>query len=126
MDKNAGLSYSEWQVMELLWKRPCTLMELVSELGNSIGWSKSTVATIVRRMDEKSIICHTEQGRTKTFHPNITREAVAAQETDSLLQRAYYGSVGLLVSAMAERNTLSKADIHELYDILRKAEGDAK
>lgn len=44
-----------------------TLMELVEILGKTVGWSKSTVATIVRRMEEKGIIRYEEQGRTQMF-----------------------------------------------------------
>ena len=36
------------------------------------------------------------------------------------------GSIGMLVNAMAQQNGLTKADIDELYAILRKAEEDAK
>ena len=126
MEKQAVLSASEWQVMQQLWKRPHTLMELVAVLEKDIGWSKSTVATMVRRMEEKGIISYTEQGRTKVFSPTISREDVAARETNSLLRRAYNGSIGMLVNAMAKRNDLTKADIEELYEILRKAEEDAK
>lgn len=123
MEKQAVLSASEWKIMELLWQRPYTLMELVAELGQTIGWSKSTVATMLRRMEEKGIISYTEQGRTKMFSPALSREDVAARETESLLRRAYHGSVGLLVSAMAQRNDLTKEDIAELYAILQEAEG---
>ena len=126
MDKQAVLSASEWQVMQQLWKRPHTLMELVAVLEKDIGWSKSTVATMVRRMEEKGIISYTEQGRTKVFSPTLSREDVAARETNSLLRRAYNGSIGMLVNAMAQRNDLTKEDIEELYEILRKAEEDAK
>ena len=126
MEKQAVLSASEWQVMQLLWKRPHTLMELVAVLEKDIGWSKSTVATMVRRMEEKGIISYTEQGRTKVFSPALSREDVAARETNSLLRRAYNGSIGMLVNAMAQRNDLTKEDIEELYEILRKAEEDAK
>ena len=126
MEKHTTLSHSEWLVMECLWKRPHTLMELVASLGNSAGWSKSTVATMVRRMEEKGIITYAEQGRTKIFSPVLSREAVTARETKNLLSRAYHGSIGMLVSAMAQSNSLTKADIDELYEILRKAEEDAK
>lgn len=126
MERQATLNHSEWLVMEYLWEKPCTLMELVAALGTTVGWSKSTVATVVRRMEEKGIISHVEQGRTKIFSPILSREDVTARETKNLLQRAYNGSVGLLVSAMAESNTLTKADIDELYEILKKAEEDAK
>ena len=126
MEKQAVLSASEWQVMQQLWKRPHTLMELVAVLEKDIGWSKSTVATMVRRMEEKGIISYTEQGRTKVFSPTLSREDVAARETNSLLRRAYNGSIGMLVNAMAQHKGLTKADIDELYEILRKAEEDAK
>ena len=126
MEKQAVLSASEWQVMQQLWKRPHTLMELGAVLEKDIGWSKSTVATMVRRMEEKGIISYTEQGRTKVFSPTLSREDVAARETNSLLRRAYNGSIGMLVNAMAQRNDLTKEDIEELYEILRKAEEDAK
>ncbi len=126
MEKQAVLSASEWKIMELLWQRPYTLMELVAELGQTIGWSKSTVATMLRRMEEKAIIFYTEQGRTKMFSPALSREDVAARETNRLLHRAYNGSIGMLVNAMAQRNDLTKEDIEELYEILRKAEEEAK
>lgn len=126
MEKQPTLNHSEWLVMEYLWQKPHTLMELVAALGESAGWSKSTVATVVRRMEEKGIVSHTEQGRTKLFAPALNRADVTARETRSLLQRAYNGSVGLLVSTMAESKRLTKADIDELYAILKKAEEDAQ
>ena len=116
------LSASEWRVMEALWTGPKTLMELVRQLGDSAGWAKSTVTTMVRRMEEKGLIAYEQSGRAKVFRAAVSREAVAAAETDSLLQRAYHGSVGLLVNALAERESLTQADIDELYAVLRKAE----
>ncbi len=126
MEKRSVLTQSEWLLMEQLWQSPHTLMELVELMCDSVGWSKSTVATMVRRMEEKGVISYEEHGRTKVFSPAVTRETVSIQETKSLLQRAYNGSLGLLVSTMAQRNGLTKADIDELYDILRKAEEEAK
>lgn len=126
MEKQTILTQGEWQLMQLIWQRPHTLMELVEELGRTVGWSKSTVATMVRRMEEKGILRYEEQGRTKTFFPTVSREDAAARETDSLLHRVYHGSIGLLVSNMAQRNSLSKEEIDELYEILRQAKEDAQ
>ena len=120
--ERSSLSASEWRVMEVLWTGPKTLMELVRELGGSAGWAKSTVTTMIRRMEEKGLITYEQSGRAKVFHPAVSRDAVAAAETDSLLERAYHGSVGLLVNAMAERASLSREDIDDLYAVLRKAE----
>lgn len=121
-----SISPNEWRIMELLWQSPLTLMELVRRLGQSEGWAKSTVTTMVRRMESKGLICHEEEGRTKTFCAAVEREEVVATETNSLLRRAYDGSIGLLVSAMARRNDLTRSDIEELYAVLQRAEEEIK
>ena len=125
-DKRGPLSPSEWRVMECLWTGPKTLMELVRALKDSADWAKSTVTTMVRRMEEKGLIDYETSGRAKVFRAALAREDAAAVETDSLLERAFHGSVGLLVSCLVDRSSLSKADIDELYAILDRAEEEAK
>ena len=120
------LSPSEWRVMECLWTGPKTLMELVRALRDSAGWAKSTVTTMVRRMEEKGLIDYETEGRTKVFRAALAREDAAAAETDSLLARAFHGSVGLLVSSLVGPRTPTRADIDELYAILDKAEEESK
>lgn len=120
------ISPAEWRVMEALWEAPKTLMELVRELGASAGWAKSTVTTMLRRMEEKNLITYDTPGRAKVFRPVVQRGEVVAAQTDSLLRRAYHGSVGMMVSALVEGNNLSKSDLNELYAILQKAEEAAK
>ena len=126
MDRKLTVTHTEWSIMELLWKSPRTLMELVNTLGNTVGWSKSTVTTMVRRMTEKELIAYDTDGRTKLFRAAVEREEVVAQETDSLLDRAYRGSLGLMLSTLVSHKHLSKADIDELYDILKQAEEEAE
>ena len=125
-EKRGPLSPSEWRVMECLWTGPKTLMELVRALGDSAGWAKSTVTTMVRRLEEKGLIDYEQSGRAKVFRAALAREDAAAAETDSLLARAFQGSVGLLVSSLADRNSLTRADIDELYAILDRAEEESK
>lgn len=126
MEKPVTLSNGEWIIMEQLWKKPHTLMELLSVLKDTVGWSKSTIVTMLHRMEDKGVISFEERGRTKFFYPLVSRESITTNETRSLLQRAFNGSVGLLVNTMVQSNALSKADIEELYDILKKAEERAK
>lgn len=126
MDRQQTVTQSEWQIMELLWERPQTLMEMVGTLADTVGWSKSTVTTMIRRMTDKGLITFDTDGRTKTFRSAVSREDVVARETHSLLDRAYQGSIGLMLSAMVHQHDLTKADIDELYAILKDAEEEAK
>lgn len=126
MNRQHTVTPSEWSIMELLWESPKTLMELVNTLSETVGWSKSTVTTMVRRMTDKGLLSYDTDGRTKHFRAALTREDAVAQETDSLLDRAYHGSLGLMLSALVNGKGLKKSDIDELYAILEKAEEEAK
>ena len=126
MEKQMMVSQGEWQIMELLWEQPRTLMEMVSILADKVGWSKSTVTTMARRMTDKGLLVFDTDGRTKIFRAGVSREDVVAKETHSLLDRAFRGSLGMMLSAMVQQKNLTKSDIDELYAILKEAEEDAK
>ena len=118
------LTQQEWLVMEVLWKEPATLMELVRILEQDPpGWAKSTTATMIRRMEAKGLIAHDTQGRAKVFRAAIDKQAAALAETRSLLDRAFSGSQGLLVNTMVREQKISQEELQELYDILKQAEG---
>ena len=120
---NINLTNSEWYVLDCLWERsPMTVMELVAALGDRPGWAKSTTITTLRRMEDKGLVLCSVEGRTRHYAPAVRRDQAARRETRSFLDKVYRGSVGLMVSALAEDRALSKAEIDELYEILRKAE----
>ena len=118
-----NLSAVAWRVMEELWRNPATLMELVRALGESAGWAKSTVSTMVRRMEAKGLIRAEQEGKAKVFFPQVAREEAAAAETESLLTRVYHGSVGLMVSTLLQNRQISPAELEELQAILEGKEG---
>lgn len=123
MQEEVRVTSKEWYVMKCLWEQsPKTLMELVAELKTEIGWSKSTCATVVRRMTEKGLIRYEEEGKTKQFYPCVKKDEVTRQETNDFLRRIYNGSVGMMMSALVEQNGLSNEDIKELQDILKQAQ----
>ena len=126
MNQEIRVTNSEWYVMECLWEEsPRTLMQIVPLLGDRVGWSKSTCATMVRRMAEKGLIGYDEKGKTKYFFPKVKREDVVVQETRDFQQRIYDGSVGMMMSALLRQNDLSKEDIQELQEILEAAKNKA-
>ena len=126
-DQHISLSPAEWQVMEHLWeKHPRTLMELVRTLAPQTGWSKSTIVTMIGRLENKGALTYTEGGRARLYSPTVTREQAAVQETETLLHRLYRGSVAMMVNTIADGRGLSSEDIDELYEILQRAKEDRK
>lgn len=116
------LTNKEWYIMKVLWgKSPKTLMELVEELGETMNWSKSTCATMIRRMTEKEIVGYRMDGKTKQFYPLVKKEDVIMPETNNFLQRIYDGSVRMFMNTLISQGELSDSDIDELEEMLRQA-----
>lgn len=123
-EKNLTLTEAEWTVMECLWeKSPRTGRETVAWLDQKMGWTRSTVLTMLRRLEAKGAVAGDTEGEVKTFRPLIAREDVAVRETENLLERAYKGSLSLLVSSLTRKQSLPQNEIDELYAILREMEG---
>lgn len=121
-----NLTPSEWNLMECLWESaPRTGREAVEYMKEHMGWSRSTTLTMLRRMSEKSLISCTE-GEVLLYSPLIRREDAVLHETQSFVERVYKGSVSMMLSAMTEKQELSRQEIDELYDILRRAEDKNK
>ena len=121
--KEVCLTQSEWYVMDCLWAyAPQTVMQLATDLSQRAGWAKSTTITTLRRMKDKGLLHCQVEGRAKHYTPAVERQSAARRETRSFLDRVYQGSVGLMVSSLVRDEALSREEIDELYDILRRAE----
>jgi BlaI family penicillinase repressor len=79
---------------------------------------------MLRRMTEKGLIKCDGSGEVRLYSPLVAREDAAMRETGDFINRVYKGSVGLMMSAMTEKQMLTKDEIDELYAILKKAEED--
>lgn len=120
---HSNLTNSEWYVLSCLWEdSPLTVMQLASALHDKVGWAKSTTITTLHRMEEKELVRCEVDGRTRRYFPCVEQAQATRQETRSFLDRVYQGSIGLMMSAMTDGQTLSPEEIDQLYAILRKAE----
>lgn len=118
-----NLSDSEWKIMKVLWAHsPCTLKDIVNELEGETGWTKATVFTMLKRLIAKDAVTMEDDGTHHQYSPAISRKDAAITETASFLSRVYDGSVGLMISALTSRQSLSEEDIAELHKILDEAE----
>lgn len=115
------ISDAEWKIMEILWgDQPKTMMQLTKALLESTGWSKHTVMTYLKRMEEKGFIYHTEGEKAKLYYSDLERSEAILKEKNHFLNKVFKGNVGLLISTMLEHNELSEEEIQQLMEILQK------
>ena len=122
--KQISLTQAEWSVMECLWEAgPLTGREVVQRMEQSCLWSRSTTLTLLGRLENKGALesVPAEKGP-KVFSPLLKREDAALGETKDFLNRVYQGSLSLMVSALTQKQALSREELDELYGLLKGLE----
>lgn len=116
------LTEAEWKIMLRLWeKSPQTMMELTRSLEPETGWSKHTVITMLKRMNLKGTVNICEGGPVKTYTPAVSKDRVAREQTQTLLNRLFGGRASLMVNEMVEQGELDDEDIRELQAVISRA-----
>lgn len=109
------LTDSEWKIANCLWKHsPLTIADITKELKESTGWTKYTVITLLKRMEEKGAVTFVQEGRTKYFSPALDKSEAENEEVSTLLDKVYNGNAGLLISNLVSSDRLSDDQIEEL------------
>ena len=110
------LPESELEAMMAVWHSeiPVRGSDLAAKLVTSRGWNKSTVFTLLLRLVEKGFLSCTKEGKNNYYTPLVTEEAYRSQESRSMLNRFYAGSVRNFVAAFCNENNLSKEELDQL------------
>lgn len=123
--KKVNLTDAEWKIMKLLWEEaPRTMMQLTNALKEETGWTKHTVMSFLKRMEEKGAIHYEEGEKAKRYYPDLKREETALRAAEDFLGRVFQGRMGMMLNTMVQQRTLSKEDMEELHKILEQAEKD--
>lgn len=90
------LCESDYRFLSLIWEHePVNSTELVRISANELGWKKSTVYTMVKKLADKGLVAN----ENATVRSLVPREAVQQQESRSFVDQTFSGSLpGFLVS----------------------------
>jgi BlaI family penicillinase repressor len=122
-----NLPDSEWKIMAMLWEgAPKTITQLTALQKDTTGWTKHTVITFLKRLEEKGAVHHIEGKKAKLFYPDVLKEDAELQKSEEFLNKVFNGHMGLMLNTMISQKALNTEEIKELYEILKKAEGKYK
>ncbi len=122
MTDESRLSVREREIMDVVYRLgKATAKEIQAELKDELA--NATIRTMLRILEEKGHLKHTEEGRSFVYSPVRSSK----READSALKRIvgvfYKGSVANAVAGMIEHRDakLSEEELDELADIIEKA-----
>ena len=119
------LSGLEWEVMEGVWQvnekaspYGITVREVHDQLYPNGEKAYTTVQTVMNILHEKGFLTRKKIGMVNFYHPTVSREEMARQETRSLVQRAFGGSFVALANHLVDSGSLSRKDMQTLKDMI--------
>lgn len=108
---------SELKVMNVLWDRgDTTAKDIAAILGKDVGWSKTTVYTVIKKCIDKGAVTRTDPNF--VCHAEVTRESAREFETDELIDKLYNGSADKLVASLLSSDRLSAEEIGRLKEMV--------
>lgn len=123
--KSFKISDAELEVMRILWreKQAVSFHDIRTELSDKMGWEKSTIATLLRRLQKKGAVSIQEK-EIHYYEANIAKEDYAMQKKRSLIDKLYDGSTKNFVAALCQNGELTEADIDELKTYFQMGDGN--
>ena len=117
-NKQIRLTDNEYRLMEVIWDtEPVLATKLVEICLDKCGWKKSTVYTMLRRMDTKGILSFAD-GEVVS---GIKREQALKAEGEALLQKAFGDSLPDFFAAFLEGRHLTKEESDRIQKMIRDA-----
>ena len=114
----------ELDVMAVLWDRgDATVAEVQESLADELAYT--TVLTVLRVLEEKGHVGHTEEGRAYRYHPLVEREEAGASALGRMLDRVFGGSPELLLTQLVAERNLSDEELERMRRLLDGHRGES-
>jgi BlaI family transcriptional regulator, penicillinase repressor len=109
------------KIMKYLWEcSEGTAAGIHQHVGQAEGLAFTTIATMLRKMDERGLVKHRAEGRTFIYQPVATEEEVSKSMTHDLLDRLFEGSVSSLLTHLLSTREVSAEEVKRLQQLLKE------
>lgn len=107
----------ELDIMAVLWERgPSTAAEVREQLTDELAYN--TVLSMLRILEEKGYVDHTEEGRAHRYRPLVAREQAGTSALQRLIDKVFGGSAELLLTHAMKDRKLDAAELRRIRRLL--------
>lgn len=119
--KRPAMSPAETEVLRLVWEsKQATVQQVYDALPDNRKVTYVTVATLLRRLEEKGYLKHRVQGKAFIYTPAVKKEEVINRTIGDLVQRLFGGNPVPLMQHLVLHSGISDEDIEKLRDLAKK------
>lgn len=121
MSRKNHLGDLQLAIMRVLWsKGEASASEVHQALWEARGLAPTTIATMLRKMEDKGVVSHGVEGRTFVYRPEITEASVRRSMVEQLAQRLFRGDVAAFASYLISENEIDSNELSELEELVTR------
>lgn len=110
------LTAKEEEILQIFWKHgPLHVRDIVDMYSNPKPHF-NTISTIVRTLEEKGYVSHTQESKTYLYHAIVAEEEMGKKSIGSIVGRYFKNSYLKVVSAFVEDGDIPIDDLRRLLD----------
>ncbi|MGJ8663264.1 MAG: BlaI/MecI/CopY family transcriptional regulator [Marinicella sp.] len=122
---NVKLSQSQIAVMKVLWQQgKQSVSQVHSKLNESKPVALTTVATVLKRLQEKDIVGFEKEGRQYVYFALVSEVDVQSSMLGNLLNHLFNGKPEELVHQLVDQEDVSADDIEKIKKLLSREQHD--
>ena len=102
-------------IMAVLWERgEATGAEVHEALHEDRGLAPTTIATMLRKMEDKGVVAHRAEGRQFVYRPTVSEDLVRRSMVGELVERLFGGDPKALVAHLVSEHEIEPGELPEL------------
>jgi len=109
-------------ILRALWERGEAAVATVHEALHERGLALTTIATMLRKMEEKGLVAHREQGRQFLYRAEVDPELVQKNLVGDLVTRLFDGDPLELVNHLLRAGDIELDELDDLRRQITEAE----
>ncbi|WP_209404763.1 BlaI/MecI/CopY family transcriptional regulator [Pseudozobellia sp. WGM2] len=112
------LSKAEEELMNILWKQKKAFMKDLLEAYPEPKPATTTIATLLKRMQDKGFVAYNLEGRSRKYHPLVKKKDYFSKHVNGLIRNFFNDSPGQFASFFTETTDLSKEELEDLRKLI--------
>ncbi len=115
----------QFAIMKILWERgQGTVNDVHQALLTERGLAPTTIATMLKKMEEKGVVTHDVAGRQFIYRPIVQEEDVTRTMVGELVDRLYGGDALAMVSHLLTERDFDENELAQLKDMIKRKGGE--
>lgn len=113
-----NLSKTEEHLMEMIWQRDTVFMKELIESYPDPKPAATTIATLLKRMQDKGFVGYTLFGNSRQYYPLIKKSDYFSKHVNSIIKNFFDNSALQFASFFTKETNLTPSELEDLKKIV--------